>query len=133
MGVVLCPDDVRIGEIEDNEEAMEGFIRELKEEKSFTRSLQTWKKYVPEDRLKIVCFDYLRDKPQELFNEICEFLGIQPLTKELSQFKVAVNKGKKRIIPDRFRKILAEGWQDEITALDRALPDLPETWLTRKF
>ena len=124
---------VRIRELENSEEAIEGFIRELKEEKSFAKSLQIWKKYVPEDRLKIVYFDQLRDQPQELFNEICDFLGIQPMTKELAQFKAAVNKGKKREIPDRFRTMLAKGWQDEIAALDRALPDLPEAWRTRKF
>ena len=124
---------VRIREIENSEEAIAGFIRELQEEKSFTKSLQTWRNYVPEDRLKIVYFDHLRDQPQELFNELCDFLDIQPLTKELSEFKAAVNKGKKRKIPDRFRTMLAEAWQDEITGLDQALPDLPKSWLTQKF
>ncbi len=123
---------VRLNLIENSDEEVEKFLVSLLEEKSFSKNLQIWKKYVPEDRLAIMFFDKLQEEPYEFFKEICEFLEIQP-TKNSGKFAKAVNKGNSLEVPEKFKELISESWKDEIKTMNQLLPNLPESWMKRAF
>jgi hypothetical protein len=123
---------VRVRLVENTEEAIEAFIASLLSEKTFSKNIRIWQQHIPENQLKIIYFDQLQEKPYELYQDICDFLEIDPVS-ESSDFTVAVNAGKPVTIPERFRPILSNGWKEEIAVLKNILPDLPDDWLTRSI
>lgn len=119
---------VRNRHIENSKEAMEQYISTLIKECSFSKNIQIWQRHIPKDHLKIVFYDQLEEKPHDLYNSLCNFLGIQPETSPL-QLSTAVNKGRSLKVPTTLNELLSNGWKDDIVALQNLVPDVPKRWI----
>ena len=95
---------------------------------SFSRSCARWLDLYPEGRVRILFYETLRDDPWRFYVELCDFLGLEPRDDLREQLGRRVNEGQREAVPARLRERIAQGWREDVAALERLIGPLPASW-----
>ena len=95
---------------------------------SFSRSCARWLDLYPEGRVRILFYETLRDDPWRFYGELCDFLGLEPRDDLREQLGRRVNEGQREAVPARLRERIAQGWREDVAALERLVGPLPASW-----
>ena len=96
--------------------------------------IEKWKKYFGDDKIFVVFYDELKEKPAFLYQKICEFLEINiPDDLETSVIRTRINKGISRDIPTKLEQYLYRMYEKTMTEQINYFKDLdyPKIWLNK--
>ncbi len=83
----------------------------------YREMIQLWKKHVSQERFLIKKFSDVTQHPKPLFNDVCQFLGIQPMAEVLMKQQKVVNPTANVKLPAEHRALLSALFADEIAYL----------------
>lgn len=116
------------------EEFYGNFDKDYKQIPSYIMLIKKWKKYFADDNIYVGYYDKLVQKPSLLFNEICNFLTVEPNllpSAKRKKLSARVNKGISVNIPPEYLKYLYRKYSnciEEIAAAEKKEP-YPKQWL----
>jgi hypothetical protein len=87
----------------------------------YVKNLKTWKRYFPEERIKIYFFNLVRDNPAWILETLCIFLGIdEKIWKKIpkSELNTKVNSSKKNKLPEGTKTALVETYKNTIHGME---------------
>ncbi len=76
------------------------------ESNNYSAILNKWKKYFDNEQILIYYYDELKERPQQLFNKICDFLEIKAI--EIENINEVVFKGGQEELPLKYKKMIVE-------------------------
>lgn len=94
---------------------------------SYTKTIETWKKFYPEAQIFIAFFEEISENPQNLLTRIEEFLNIDEFIPESIKQRVNVTPGPE--MPEELRKHLAKLYLPELKELSPAFGEHAAKWL----
>jgi len=94
---------------------------------SYSKTIEIWKEFYPDDQIFIGFFDEIKDKPEELLRRVERFLGVDEFIPESVMQKVNVTPGPK--MPDELRRHLEKIYRAEIISLAERLGGCASEWL----
>ena len=97
---------------------------------SYSVTINTWRKYYPEDQFFIGYFDDVGKAPDKLLTGVMDFLGMPPVN-SLSDLllRKKVNTGKSVVMPEKFRQVLAQQYEPELELLVELCGGRTSQWL----
>ncbi len=116
------------------EEFYKNFDKGYNQLPSYSSLIRNWRKYFQAQNIYIGYYDKLVEQPSMLFDEICNFLDIQPSLLPLShrnKLSAKVNKGLDINIPDQYLLYLSEIYRNCIKqiATEEKHEPYPKRWL----
>ena len=116
------------------EQFYNNFAQEYEQLPSYISLIKKWKKYFPEQNIYIGYYDKLVTQPSQLFDEICNFLSINPNlfpADKRDNLSARVNKGVNINIPHEYFIHLSKMYSKciEELVLDEGYKPYSELWL----
>lgn len=88
----------------------------------YLENLERWERHFPRERILVGYFDEIAEDPAGLLRRVYRFLGVDDAERHLpAGLRVRVNPGPPDPIPDELRRVLAEIYRDEVSALHARL------------
>jgi len=113
-----------------NEEILSFLAQPAVTERSdYLTTIERWTKSFSLDNVFIGFYDDILIAPQRLLDEVCEFLGVPPLTLEESTLKRIHHRSMKLPMPSEVREELQRRHRPMIEALATKFGEHPESWL----
>lgn len=115
--------------------ADEEYIAHTRQEASqfrsdYGRTIDVWGRAFPQEQMKIVFFDDLKQRPEEFIREICAFLDIDSLAMEpRNEQKRAVNETGRYSMPSAVRTHLCRQYLDQLGDLSDRFGGHATEWL----
>lgn len=95
--------------------------------------ISSWSRFVPSERLKVVFMDDIAEKPAQVLNDVCDFLGVEFLPERFADASVRVHPGDELDMPPAIYENLRRSLRP---VYDRLVPLYPEhagKWLARHY
>ena len=130
----LCQHQSRKLKDVSNEEFYNNFSKEYEQLPSYVALINNWKQYFPAKNIYIGYYDKLVAQPSLLFDEICNFLEIEPNlfpAHKRDNLSAKVNRGVNINIPHEYFTHLSKMYSEcikELAAQEKQKP-YPEIWL----
>jgi hypothetical protein len=107
------------------------FFNKKIEQCQFAPAIKRWRRHFDSEHLYVGFYDKLREKPDELFQEICKFLNIEPNrapAKVMDRLSKVVNPGESLGLSAHLTRHLALGWKADIEELCHIFSPYPQKW-----
>ena len=95
---------------------------------NYKDSITRWQSMCGQGRLKVLCYDRIREAPQEVLSEILEFIGLPGATTRADLTKIIFS-GKPLEMPVELRAKLLEELKPQYEFLHSFFPEKVDHWL----
>ncbi|HBJ36518.1 MAG TPA: hypothetical protein DDZ51_17550 [Planctomycetaceae bacterium] len=99
----------------------------------YLRAISIYRKFYPAEKILLVFYDAIPERPQELLSQIFHFLGISPISFDALDSQQRVNEAEELEIPDSVRSYLEDKYRDPICAMAELLGGYASNWKNRLF
>ncbi len=95
--------------------------------------ISSWRRFVPSERLHIVFIDDIAEKPLEVLNGVCDFLGVEFLPDRFTDASVRVHPGNELDIPPSIYEGLKRSLRPVYDQLVALYPEHAGKWRARHY
>lgn len=106
---------------------------ELERQAHYPELIARWRKFVPESRFRIIFVDDLLEKPEELFAEVCGFLGLDFDRKYFPDLETKVHVGDAMDIPDDIYATMKEHMRPIYEQVAGLYPEIGKRWIAKHY
>lgn len=95
----------------------------------YLRTLNTWKKYYPDNQFKVAFFDDLKNNPEKMMNEVVEFIkGTHSNDRNNEELTKKVNAATSSNMDNKTKRFLAEELLPLMEDQSKAFRSYAELW-----
>lgn len=95
----------------------------------YSRVLDTWGSVFGDDRVHVILFDDIAQRPHEVMRDLWSFLGVEDIALADQQVSRAVNKSPEAPMPGIFRGAISARWAPRVRALNERLGGRVDAWV----